>query len=136
MLTVILPVYNGFDAVQACLDSLLVEGLDPAIDELIVIDDASSDPRITQLLSLAKQREPARITIRNNPSNLGYLASVNACLKEVEGAVILLNSDTRVCSGWATRLRLGAERYPRLAMLTPLSNNATFSTIQIGRAHV
>ena len=78
MLTVILPVYNGFDAVQACLDSLLAEGLDPAIDELIVIDDASSDPRITQLLSLSKQREPSRLTIRNNPRNLGYLASVNA----------------------------------------------------------
>lgn len=92
------------------------------------MDDASSDPRIMPLLEAAAARDP-RIQLIRNIRNLGYLASVNRQLELVDGAVILLNSDTRVPPGWASRLSAGAARYPRLGALTPLSNNATFSTI-------
>ena len=127
---VILPIYNGYDVVQACLESLFApgHGLDPAIHQLRLVDDASSDPRILPLLTAAAARDP-RVQLIRNPRNLGYLDSVNRQLELVEGTVILLNSDTQVPPGWASRLCAGAARYPRLGALTPLSNNASFSTI-------
>lgn len=127
-LTVILPVYNAADLVQACLDSLFEPGLDAAISALMIVDDASTDPGIPTLLQSYARRD-SRVTLSRNPSNLGYLDSVNQALAQVGGAVILLNSDTRVGPGWASRLQAGAARYPRLGALTPLSNNATFSHI-------
>ena len=127
--TVLLPVFNGFEAVRQCLDSLFKDDLDSAISELIIIDDASTDPRMKELLVEFQRLAPDRTTIRTNPVNYGYLSSVNRCLQDVAGPIILLNSDTVVCPGWASRLVQGAKRYPRLGMLTPLSNNATFSTI-------
>lgn len=127
-LTVVLPVYNGFELVEACLRSLAQPALDAAITTLLIVDDASPDPRIAPLLEQFQASDP-RIITRRNPTNLGYLASVNQALAGLDGAVILLNSDTRVGPGWATRLQRGASRYPRLGALTPLSNNATFSTL-------
>lgn len=129
--TVILPIYNGYEAVQRCLNSLCSDRipLDPAIKALRLVDDASPDPRILPLLEQFSARD-SRIHLVRNPENLGYLASVNQQLRLVEGSVILLNSDTQVTRDWATRMVVGAARYPRLAALTPLSNNATFSTIQ------
>lgn len=128
--TVVLPIYNGFEAVQRCLNSLCSEHvpLDPAIAALRLVDDASPDPRILPLLEAFSHRDP-RITLIRNRENLGYLASVNRQLEDLAGGVILLNSDTQVMRNWATRMVEGAARYPRLAALTPLSNNASFSTI-------
>lgn len=127
-LTVVLPVYNGFEHVEACMRSLLESGLDPAITTLLVVDDASPDPRIEPLLHQFEKLDP-RVLLRRNLVNLGYLASVNQALADLHGAVILLNSDTQVGPGWASRLQRGAQRYPRLGALTPVSNNATFSTL-------
>lgn len=127
-LTVILPVYNAAELVRSCLESLFEPELDAAITELLIVDDASTDPDIPLRLHAFAQRD-RRVTLIRNPTNLGYLLSVNQALARVRGAVILLNSDTRVGPGWASRLRAGAARYPRLGALTPLSNNATFSSI-------
>lgn len=127
-LTVILPIYNSFDCVEACLHSLFHESLDPCITNLILVDDSSTDPRIQPLL-LSYSSECSRVVVVRNQINIGYLASVNSQLLKNDGAVILLNSDTIVPSEWATTLHNGAEKYSRLATLTPLSNNATFSQI-------
>lgn len=127
-LTVVLPIYNGFDLVEACLRSLIEPELDPSIHALILVDDASPDPRIGPLLDRFEALD-SRVHLRKNSENLGYLATINQVLSDLDGAVILLNSDTRVGQGWATRMHQGAQRYPRLGVLTPLSNNATFSTL-------
>jgi GT2 family glycosyltransferase/glycosyltransferase involved in cell wall biosynthesis len=127
-LTVVLPIYNGFELVEACLQSLTEPELDGSITKLLLVDDASPDPRIATLLNIVQGKDH-RILVRRNPVNLGYLASVNQVLSDLDGTVILLNSDTLVGPGWASRLHRGAQRYPRLGALTPLSNNATFSTL-------
>ena len=53
-ITVLLPVFNGFEAVRQCLDSLFKDDLDSAISELIIIDDASTDPRMKELLEIGR----------------------------------------------------------------------------------
>ena len=130
-LTVLLPIHNGYEAVCRCLHSLQngTRPLDAAITKLVLIDDASTDTRITPRLKEFCDQSP-RVELIKQHKNLGYLTSVNRQLERVTGAVILLNSDTIVTRDWATRMKQGAKRYPRLGALTPLSNNASFSTIQ------
>ncbi|QNI57150.1 glycosyl transferases group 1 family protein [Synechococcus sp. BIOS-U3-1] len=130
-LTVLLPIHNSFEAVCRCLHSLHndTNPLDAAITKLVLINDASTDTRISPRLKEFRNQTP-RVELIEQNTNLGYLASVNRQLERVTGAVVLLNSDTVVTRDWATRLQAGAKRYPRLGALTPLSNNATFSTIR------
>lgn len=127
-LTVVIPVFNSSKLVQKCLNSLIYSGLDPSIARLHVIDDASTDPNISTILKDFASKDP-RIAITQNHVNKGYLRTINSALLECNGPVILLNSDTLVGPNWATRLCEGAAHYPRLGALTPVSNNATFSTL-------
>lgn len=128
---VLLPIYNGFESLKACLSSIVDGGLDPSITKLVLVNDASTDVRIKPLLASYQSTFPHIIVCIENQVNVGYLRSVNSALLTLSGPVILLNSDTIVCPGWASRMMRGALRYPRLGMLTPLSNNATFSTLQL-----
>lgn len=122
---VIVPIYRGLDETANCLYSVvrsrLVNGV--AI-ELVVIDDASPEPELSDLLErLAAQR---LFTLRRNAKNLGFVASVNDGMSlHKDRDVILLNSDTEVYGDWVARLRRAAYSEDNIGTVTPFSNNAT-----------
>jgi GT2 family glycosyltransferase/glycosyltransferase involved in cell wall biosynthesis len=121
---VVIPVYRGFAETKACLDSVLADPFRPP-GRIIVIDDASPDRRIAALLDrLARAR---RIELLRNPVNRGFVASANLGLaaSRAPADVTLLNSDTEVPPGWLHRLGARAWAHPKLATVSPLSNNAT-----------
>src|SRR6202043_3573928 len=61
-----------------------------------------------------------------NRRNLGFVASVNFGIQvSATHDVVLLNSDTEVPSGWLARLAGHAYSAPRVASVSPFSNNAT-----------
>lgn len=126
---IIIPVYKGYDETIACIDSVLAARSDAAF-ELVVINDCSPDPRLTEeLRSLAGKK---KFTLLENRKNLGFVATVNRgmALREVEGRdVILLNSDTVVPSGWLDALRHAAYSSPDIGTVTPFSNRATICSI-------
>lgn len=128
-ITIVLPVYNAFD--------LLVEVLDRVVRHtdlpwrLILIDDASTDPRMRPFLRQWTQGQtmtfPDRVTLLENKENQGFIRSVNAALKlaiDHGDHVVLLNSDALVPKGWATRLMLPLLTHDRVATVTPMSNDA------------
>ncbi len=124
---VVIPVYRGLDATRRCLRSLLRDpkpGLRGPLHRIIVIDDASPEPALSRYLDrLAGRRF---IHLLRNPANLGFVASVNRGIAEAGARdVVLLNSDTEVPAGWLTRLAGQAYSYPRVATVSPFSNNAT-----------
>ncbi len=58
--------------------------------------------------------------------NLGFVHSVNDGMAlHADRDVVLLNSDTEVPEGWLSRMREAAYSQPRIATVTPFSNNAT-----------
>ena len=119
--TVILPVYNAPAALDRCLTSLRQYG--SAIDHLQIIDDASPDPQIAELLaSLAPFAFP--FSIQRNPNNLGFVGTVNAGMDATADDVLLLNSDTVVTDGWLEAIHRCAASDARIASITPFSNNA------------
>jgi GT2 family glycosyltransferase/glycosyltransferase involved in cell wall biosynthesis len=120
---IVVPVYKGLAATKRCLASVLADP-DRLPGRIVVIDDASPEPALTAWLGkLAAKRQ---IVLLRNKKNLGFVASVNRGIREA-GAndVVLLNSDTEVPPGWLPRLAAQAYRSPRIASVSPFSNNAT-----------
>jgi GT2 family glycosyltransferase/glycosyltransferase involved in cell wall biosynthesis len=128
-LDIIVPVYKGRNETLACLQSLLNCG-DLWPHDIIVINDASPDPQLsTDLRVLANSDQ--RITLLENASNLGFVATVNRGMKlHPNRDVILLNSDTLVpAADWLTRLHSAAHAEACIATVTPFSNRATICSL-------
>jgi GT2 family glycosyltransferase len=119
---VIVPVYNGHDHVQACLETLLANT--PGADVgFLIADDASPDPRIPALLERFAARD-GRVRVVRRPQNLGFVGNCNAAVRALDRDVVILNADTLVPPGWLDRIRRLAATSGRIATITPLSNNA------------
>ena len=120
----IVPVYRGLPDTRRCLESALASACRTPW-RLIVINDASPEPELTEWLRDLAAREP-RITLLENEENLGFVATVNRGMAlSAENDVLLLNSDTEVAGNWLDRLRAAAYSDQRIASVTPFSNNAT-----------
>jgi O-antigen biosynthesis protein len=121
---IIVPVYRGLEDTQRCLESVLVAPGRTAW-RLIVINDCSPEPEVTDWLREFATRD-ARITLLENAENLGFVATVNRGMSlSADNDVLLLNSDTEVTNDWLDRIRRAAHSTPRVASVTPFSNNAT-----------
>ncbi|MDD5723234.1 MAG: glycosyltransferase [Syntrophales bacterium] len=131
--TVIIPVYNAFEDVANCLESVLSHTLSP--HEILLINDGSSDLRIGPLLQGYADNNP-RVTLIENKQNLGYTRTINIGCNHCSTDVLLLNSDTIVTPCWVDRLRASAYQRSDIGTVTPVSNNAgAFSVPEINSSN-
>lgn len=122
---VIVPVYRGLEDTQRCILSALESG-NKVPFRLIVINDASPEPEVTQWLREVQAMHPERIELLENPENLGFVGTVNRGMAlNASHDVLLLNSDAEVANDWLDRLQAAAYGDARIASVTPFSNNAT-----------
>lgn len=128
--SIIVPIYNAFEDVEACIKLLIAHTTQAA--RLILIDDASPDPRIASLLK--DYTGEKNISVLTNKVNLGFTKTVNRGIKEAgTDDVIFLNSDARVTPNWLEGLRRAAASDPMIGTVTPLSDRAgAFSAPKIG----
>jgi GT2 family glycosyltransferase len=100
--SIVMLVRNGLAYTKMCLTSLLA-GSWHAGDELIVVDNASTDGTAEYLAELARINDSVRIL--TNQANAGFAAANNQGLRSARGTVlVLLNNDTVVAPGWRDRL--------------------------------
>jgi GT2 family glycosyltransferase len=101
--SIVVPCYDGLQHTRVCLETLL-RTVTPALDcEVVVVDDDSRDGTREYLAHLAHTDE--RVMVIRNPSNLGYLASVNRGGAAASGDILIfLNNDTILLSRWITAL--------------------------------
>jgi|GEM_PF-3744127 Predicted glycosyltransferases len=119
---VVVPVYGGLEETQECIESALATL--PHWAQLVVINDASPEPELTQWLR--ERAETARFKLLENEQNLGFVATVNRGMKlNPKRDVLLLNSDVEVANDWLERIREAAYSRSRVGSITPFSNNAT-----------
>ena len=132
--SIIIPIYNAADDVKLCLDSLCAWTTWPA--RVIIIDDCSPDARVTEVLSAYKAHKNIKIYV--NEMNLGFTRTVNKGMKLAgDDDVIFLNSDTILTPLWIQGLRAAAYSAPRIATVTPLSNNAgVFSAPEMNESNL
>lgn len=127
---VVVPIYNAPEDVEVCI-SRLKEFTDSAVN-VILIDDCSTDPRISDILSEVDGVPP--FTVLRNEENLGFTRTVNRGLREAGDCdVVILNSDARVTPRWLPGMLAAARSMPRVATVTPMSDRAgAFSAPNIG----
>lgn len=119
---VIIPVFNAPGSLRLCLDAL--PSRLPSWASVQIVDDASTDPAVATLLREHPLTRLPQVRLEHNPRNLGFVASVNAAMARAPLDAVLLNSDAIVTHGWLDRLAACARSDPRIASITPFSNNA------------
>ncbi len=129
IIDIVIPVYRDLAATIACITSVLAAETSDA--EVIVINDASPLPDLSTYLERVSNTN--RITLLNNETNLGFVATANRGLGlHADRDVVLLNSDTLVFGNWLSRLRQAAYSASDVATVTPLTNNGTIASYPAG----
>lgn len=122
LVDVIVPVYGGLQETQECIESAI--STLPSWAELIVINDASPEPELTDWLR--NRAKDKKFKLLENENNLGFVATVNRGMKlHSKRDVLLLNSDVEVANNWLERIYDAAYSRERVGSVTPFSNNAT-----------
>lgn len=117
-IAVVVPNYNHARYLQRCLRSLR-EQEDPP-DEIVVVDDYSSDGSVEVMRSLVGDWHRAQIVV--NPVNLGTNGALNEGLKRVKSEYVLfLASNDFVLPGLFSRARAGLAATPRLALWSAMA---------------
>ena len=122
-LSIVIPCYDDRRATMACLASVFKSQKASKIaSEVVVIwDHGPCRELLSDLRSLAGR---GKIVLRENPRNLGFLASVNATLASIaRGDIILLNADTLVCGDWLDRMAFWLAK-PDCGTVTALGSDA------------
>lgn len=132
-LTIIIPIYNAYEDVIKCVESLIDRI--PTYGKLLLINDGSPDERISELLD--SYLVDNKIEVIHNEKNIGYTKTINKAIKYAldreKCDIILLNSDTIVTDGWARNLRHIAYSKKEVGTVTARSNNAgAFSVPNVG----
>lgn len=118
---VVVPIYNAVAEFTRCLEALARHR--QAGVRLILIDDASTEPGIGNLLDRARQWPETQVL--RNDKNMGFTATVNRGMALANGAdVVLLNADTEVGAGWLAGLRRAAWSADDIGSATAVSDNA------------
>lgn len=85
LVSVIVPIYGHYEYLEACL--LSIADQDDMSIEIVCIDDASPDPRITQLMhALSNQLERLKIVIQ--PENCGISRAQNMAVSVATGEYV------------------------------------------------
>jgi GT2 family glycosyltransferase len=125
-LSIIIPVYDGYDQVVKCIDSVLNSKTKLAIDVIVGYDNGPN-PRVRQYLEGISD---SRFNLIVHNENLGFVKNVNKIIKEKKYKdFLLLNADTIVSDELFDRLILQLNNDRTCASITPLSNNATIYSI-------
>jgi GT2 family glycosyltransferase len=126
---IVMPVYNGYECIGDCINSIF-RHTDLTFHSLVMIDDKSTDPKVSDYLSaLAENNTGRHLKILSNVENLGFVKTINRGMQSATEDVIILNSDTIITDGWVEKLQRAAYSKPRVATATPLSNYVTINGI-------
>lgn len=99
LVSVVVPVFNQIQITLQCLRAVVGAAANPETLELVVVDDASTEPGVERL------RQHPGITCHTNCKNVGFIGSCNKGASLSRGRyLVFLNSDTLVTPGWLESL--------------------------------
>lgn len=123
---VVVCVHDALEHVRDCFESLLRT---TEIDfQVIVINDGSNAETTDYLRQFCRVHQ--RWTVRENIAPLGYTVAANQGLSaSTSDYVVLLNSDTIVSSRWLSKMIACGESSPKIGMVGPISNAASWQSV-------
>lgn len=126
--TIVVPIFNAFDDVKECVDSLLANTMADA--PILLIDDCSTDERIQQLGESLALAEPSRLFYVRKTNNSGFVGSVNLAFEATYPRdVVVVNSDVILPACWLERLQVAAYIRTNVATVTPFTNHGTMVSL-------
>ncbi|WP_161992756.1 glycosyltransferase [Aureimonas leprariae] len=126
--TVVVPVYRGFEATRDCFAALFAEAERHADLRIVAVDDASPEPAVAGLLDAHAAN--GRIALRRNGTNLGFAGAVGRGLEGERGRdILLLNADAVLPAGAVARLAAAVYSAPAIGTATPFSNNGEYASL-------
>lgn len=109
MISIIIPIYNAQMTIQRALDSVVQAG---NIDEIICIDDGSTDKSVQQINNWAEIHSDINVKIIHQ-KNQGAAAARNKGMQEAKGTYILfLDSDDTLPAGSGKKYMKFVRQYP------------------------
>ncbi|MAE89921.1 MAG: glycosyl transferase [Pelagibaca sp.] len=129
-ITIVLPVYNAFHLLPEVLER--VERHSRLDYHLLILEDGSTDERVRPFLRDWAAGRTDRVSLLENPRNLGFIGSVNRGLEQAlerGDHVVLLNSDALVPADWDIRLLRSMLDASDVASVTPMSNDAEIFSV-------
>jgi GT2 family glycosyltransferase len=110
-MAVVVVSYNTRELLSTCLESVLAE----APSHVVVVDNASTDGSSEMVTG----RFPS-VTLRSNPSNIGFGQAANQGIRACPSAyVLLLNCDTILFPGALDALSEYLDQHPSAAVIGP-----------------
>lgn len=126
VIDVIIPIYRGLSETKRCFESVFANPQKTKF-EIVVVNDNSPEPELTRYLRFL--RSEGKITLIENPSNLGFAGAVTVGVSQhADRDVILLNSDTIVSNNWLDRIVHCAHANGKVGTVTPFSNNGAITS--------
>jgi len=125
---ILVPIFNAYEPLACCLKSL--ERYTTTKHRILLLDDASQDPRVRPLLeAFSRSRPNAEAVFLER--NVGYVKTVNKGLSISQYDVILLNSDTQLTPRWLEKLDRCRWSDRAIGVVSPLSNYATLLSVPV-----
>jgi GT2 family glycosyltransferase len=120
---VLIPVFDGLEETLACIQSAIdARKSNRTPHRLVVIEDMTPLAALRKALKVLAGK--GKITLIQNPANLGFIRSMNRAMAlSPRHDVVWLNADTRVHGNWLDRLREVAYSDTAIASVTPFTNN-------------
>lgn len=115
---IIIPLYNNWDYLRLCLDSILLNTLPETPYRIIVSDAGSSEETWTHLRALKG------IVVLGGPNvRLNFAEACNQGISQSQSKYfVIMNSDIILSKGWLSNMLKKMGGIPRLACCGPLSN--------------
>jgi len=108
--SVMIPVYNCIQTIEETLRSVLIQAPSEDQMQIEVVDDASTDGDVKQLV---EQIGKGRIKYYRQPVNAGSLYNFETCINRAKGQIVhLLHGDDRVRNGYYEKIGELFEAYP------------------------
>jgi GT2 family glycosyltransferase/glycosyltransferase involved in cell wall biosynthesis len=127
---VVIPVFNGFDDVVRCYESVLAHT--PSTHAVLVVDDCGADRAPIDILDKVADRLDQLVVVLHRETNGGFVRACNDAFAATPGNdVILLNSDCAVGPQWLERMSAAAASSSLVATVTALTNHGTIVSVPV-----
>ena len=118
---IVLTYNNLFSCTVPCIESIL-KYTDLNKNELIIVDNFSTDETRDWLKKIQKESVSKNIKIVLNEENLGYASGNNVGIRLAKGQnVVLLNNDTLVSDGWLEQI-VAPLANSKVGLVGPITN--------------
>jgi glycosyltransferase involved in cell wall biosynthesis len=108
--SVMIPAYNCSDILPDTIQSVLVQDPSEEVMQIEVVDDASTDANVEELV---QEIGKGRVSYYRQPQNVGSLKNFETCLNRAKGHFVhLLHGDDRVKKGYYEKMNELFNRHP------------------------